>query len=56
MLIATAPTIKRLERIAQDFFVSKNIRIEDGKVYNANGLIDTVIVVQQGKRFRLESK
>lgn len=53
-LIASAPTIERLIACSVKYWCGSNIRIEGEKVFNNNGQIKDVVVINKKGRFRLE--
>ena len=60
-LLISSPTLKGLEKAIQNYFYSPSIFLEEsGKnkwnVINSKGVINSVIVIKKGKRYRLESK
>ncbi len=60
-LLISSPTLKGLEKAIQNYFYSPSIFLEEsGKnkwnVINSKGVVNSVIVIKKGKRYRLESK
>lgn len=55
-ILATAPTIERLQQIVRDFFCNPKITINGDAVFRGNGeKLEAFRIVKQGKRFRFES-
>jgi len=55
-LIATSPTIKGLEKMANAYFYSTSITIgEDLSIRNSKGSLNSFKVINKKGRYRLES-
>jgi len=54
-LIASSPTLERMEKTAQRYFFSPNVRIVDNKVFNSKGEIEGIVIIKKKSRYRMES-
>ena len=54
-LIGSAPTEKEILKLVTDYYCGLSIRIDNGEVFNSNGKIKVVRVVQKKYRFRFEA-
>jgi len=51
-VLATSGTIDGLTKLINDFYFSTTCYIQDGRVYNKNGLVPSVEVVKVKSRYQ----
>lgn len=51
MKIATAPTLERIEKLINQFYMSTTCKVINGKVFNSKGEVNGVEVVKVKNRF-----
>jgi hypothetical protein len=60
-LLISSPTLKGLEKAIQNYYYSPSIFLEQEtenkwSVNNSKGIINSVVVIKKGKRYRFEKK
>jgi len=60
-LLISSPTLKGLEKAIQKYYYSPSIFLEQEtenkwSVNNSKGIINSVVVIKKGKRYRFEKK